>query len=337
MVKIPMLNTPTQTPPKVKRFTDEPLSVIIEHLVALRDETGADHVVELEVLDPDRCEATHFNGERVTIAGIDYLHRHYQTWLDLAQSLGYSLLTPRSAPELEPMIRLRMRVLGHRDWHSSSLPSGHAEKYGAESHFARLNKAEEPHFHQHLLTCARWVGLNEHTRVLSLGVNSGAELKLCLSALSLEQQAQLSEDQWVGIDHSASAIERARDLYNEPHFSWRVADLRALDDLSLGKFDLIICLNTLHSPLIDERQELKRWVSGHLHERGGIIISLPQSRYVETQQLYGDHGFHAAQLRPSKSLKMVTSMQRYLQQHRFEVHTRGKYTLFMSARRLEKR
>lgn len=316
----------------VMRFTAEPLDALIAHLSEPR---SPGEIIELEALDPDLHEATHFNGELVTLGGVTYRHRAYQAWMDLAQSLGYSFLTPHSSPQLSPLVRIRLRVMARQDWHAQSLPSGHPEKYGVESQFARLSKVEEPHFHQHLLECARWAGISDQTRVLSLGVNSGDELALCLSALSPAQREALPAGYWVGLDHSASAIERARERHLAPQLAWRVGDLRALDDLQLGVFDLILCLNTLHSPLIDERREIKRWVKEHLSPHGAIIISLPQSRYQGTHQLYGDHSFHSPYLKPSKNLKMISSIQRYLQQHRFEVNTRGKYTLFLVGKRVQ--
>ena len=317
----------------IPRFTDEPLSEIIQVLQGL---SLTQDMLEFEVLNPDLYEAHLFNGEEVMVFERAHRHRHYQTWLDLAQSLGHVFLTPQVDPELSPYIRLRFRRIGERGWHTSSLPSGHPEKYGAQSLFARLHKSEEPYFLKHFQESLRWIGVDTTTRILSLGVNSGDELALSVAHLEPNLRAVTPAGHWVGVDHSASAIESARQRYPQPQFEWVVGDLSELDALALGIFDLVICLNTLQSSLIDEQRELKRWVKSYLSERGALILSFPQSRYVGTQQLYGDHSFHTLYPKPSKTFKLLTSFQRYLQQHGFAVNIRGKYTLFLIAKKLVK-
>ena len=308
--------------------TSETMSDLMQLLTESRPR---DEAIILEVLNPDLFGDSHYNGERVEVAGITYLHRQLQTWFDLAQVTDHVLLTPQPSSESEHLLRLTFKPLRQSGWHQISRPSGDPEKYGSDSIFQRLKKSEEPFFWRDFHDALKWLGSSESGRVLSLGVNSGEELALC--AMSHPTQHEVSASQWVGVDHSASAIHLAQQRFFEAGFDWRVGDLRRLDELNVGRFDLIMCLNTLQSPQLDSYQEIKRWVKDHLTHQGSLLLSFPNSRYVGVHQRFGTWAEQAGRPELSKLYKQIVGIQRYLHQHRFDVRVMGKYTVFIAARR----
>ena len=109
-----------------------PLSDVIAHLRAAGGRT-----VELDVLDPDLGRGM-YAGEPLDHAGGVYRHRPFRVWVDLAERLGFRLLTPR--PLAPPLVRL---VFERLDRAARLRPdAGDAtEKYGASSEFTRISNA----------------------------------------------------------------------------------------------------------------------------------------------------------------------------------------------------
>lgn len=318
------------------KVTTERVDELIELLKSPRPE-GL--VFQLDVLDPDLFEASHYCGETVFFEGVEYIHRGLQAWLDLAEVSGHVLLTPRSSPRGAHLLRLSWRRLTTEGWHETGLSSGDPEKYGIDTPFHRIIKEEEPHFWVTFQDALRWVGIDSASRILSLGVNSGRELAACVApflSLSADPQSESGRSvsrQWVGVDHSSTAIEAAQSRYPDPRFDWRVGDLRELSSWDLPPFDLILCLNTLQSPNIDEYKEIKYWVKHQLTHQGALLISLPNSRYLGTHQRFGTYAEHRGRPEQSKLYKRIVGLQRYLHQHHFDVRITGKYTLFVCAKR----
>ena len=56
---------------------------------------------------------------------------------------------------------------------------------------------------------------------------------------------------FVGIDHSKTAIEYAEGLFEEKNVKFYAEDINYLDTLNLGKFNLLISIGTLQSPSIN--------------------------------------------------------------------------------------
>ncbi len=161
-------------------------------------------------------------------------------------------------------------------------------------------------------------------RVLDLGVNTGDEL-----ALLLALAPSLHDATFVGIDHSASAIARARERY--PAMQFHVADLSTLGALDLGRFDLVISIGTLHSPGIDDREVIRQIVQNHLAPDGAVIIGFPNCRYVDGEVEYGTRMKNFTQPELGLLVKDVAFYRKYLQQHHRKVYVTGKHYILVTA------
>jgi len=132
----------------------------------------------------------------------------------------------------------------------------------------------------------------------------------------------------VGIDHSASALDTARARF--PAFRFLEADLGALASLGLGTFDLVISLNTLQSPGVDDRAVLRQVVQHHLAPGGAVILGLPNSRYAGGEIAYGARMKNFRQPELGLLIKDVAFYRKYLQQHGRQVFVTGKHYVLVT-------
>lgn len=292
------------------RIDDAPLIDLLPRLRALRGTLQPGAILTLDAPDPD-LGADRFDGER----GPHGRHRSWAEWQRIATALRCALATPRLAGDGRVLVRLR--VLGADDWQAAA-PSGDREKYGAASPFARIDKFEQA---DHLVAFQRALGfvkLPASPRVLAVGAHLGGEL------VAIERLhgpcAEL-----VGLDHAPSAIAAAQAAHPDPPYRFALADLR--DPLTVGRFDLIVAINVLHSPALDGRAVLKRLIRTHLAADGRIILGLPNCRYQGVARRPG--GKVRGQL-----FRDVSAYRRYLNQHRFATLILGTSTVLIAGRRL---
>lgn len=275
--------------------------------------------------DPDRAGL--YEGEP-TPAG---RHRSLAGWVMLAEELGAVLLTPRPAGPGRVLLGLR-RLDRHASWQTGGAASGDPEKYGAASAFARIRKFEEPPFLHAFTRAIDFVDPAPGARILALGCNRGDELD-ALRRLRPDHRLDC-----VGVDHAASAIEQARRLH--PGMRFIAADLNRLDApplAAVGRFDLILALNVLHSPSVDGKAILQRLVAAHLTPAGAVIVGLPNVRYVDHTLSHGARvkGFSHPEL--SVLVRDAAYYRRYLARHRFRVMITGRHTLLVCGRPLPSR
>lgn len=311
--------------PDVAVFHDEPLLTILAH-VQDRLAAGAS-VVRLEVLDPDHGRGRHA-GERVTIAGVDHVHRPLRVWVDLAERLGLRLLTPRSATP--PRIELGFERLDPAaDWHTAAVADP-SEKYGASSSFARIAKLEDPDFVLDVADAVLRIGLHPAARVLEIGVNRGDALALlaaCVPGLA-------AHGDLVGLDHSRSALAVARSRFtgaNARFLAVDLADLSGLAALELGRFDLVMAIDTLHSSGLDDRALLRHIVQHCLAPSGAVLLGVPNCRYLDGEVMYGARMKNFRQPELGLVIKDVAFYRKYLQQHRRKVYVTGRHELLITA------
>jgi SAM-dependent methyltransferase len=275
------------------------------------------------VLDPDLGRGR-YAGELVEHAGAAHVHRPLRVWVDLAERLGLRLLTPRADPADPGLVRLCFERLDRRNrWDAEPAASADAaapERYGAASAYARIAKLEEPGFVIDLADALGRARLAPGARVLDLGVNTGDELALIARAAP--------GIELVGIDHSGSALAVARARF--PRFRFVEADLAALATLELGAFDLVISLNTLQSPGVDDREVLRRIVQHHLAPAGAVVLGLPNARYVDGELEYGARMKNFRQPELGLLIKDVAFYRKYLQQHGRQVFVTGKHTVLVT-------
>lgn len=291
----------------------QPLPALLADLRARRKAAPVGSILEIDAVDPDAFPS-HFDGEPTPLGRA----RSWAGWSEIAEVLDCALATPR--PLEAERICVRLRVLSAEGWHKQT-PSGDPEKYGAESTFSRVPKFEDPHL---LTAFERAIGFVKPTtgaRVLSVGCNQGAEL--VQTERLIGPCAAL-----IGIDHSASAIAVAQARYPQPPYAFHCADLR--DALQVEPVDLIIAINTLHSPTLDGSKILRRLVRDHLRPNGAVILGLPNSRFVGPHQRFG------TQVR-GQIFRDLAAHRRYFNQHRFNTLVVGKHTVLLAARKQPER
>ncbi len=302
-------------------FTDESM-LAVSGMLDKKLESRSDII--FEVLNPDLYSGS-YAGREVTINGKVYLYRSLRSWLDLAANLNCRMLTPKIATE--QTILLRFQKLETHSFHREN-PEERSEKYGTGSSFAAINKNEEPAFlaaYTHALGVAE---VKTRRRVLNLGVNRGDEFALIRELLPKESFEAI---EFVGIDHSESAINEARNRFNTPNMHFYSHDINDLDTLKLGRFDLIISIGTLQSPGINYKPFLMELVQNHLGNAGAIILGFPNSRWIDGEMVYGAKMRNYSESDLSLLLGDIDYAKRYLQQKKFSVRISGKEYIFLTA------
>lgn len=301
-----------------------PLVVLVEKLQSMLRPLPAGATITVEAPNPDLF-TDRYSGERITTDGDVLTYRDYRTWFDLAEGLGCALRTP--TPVSPSRIHLHLRKLDTQGWHSTSKPSGDAEKYGVDSTYSRTRRTEEPSLLLGLQHGLRQLALPTGATILALGANQGDELSL-IDALLVQRGTPAK--QLVGLDHSASAVARGRQRFSDPRYTFVCADLR--DPLPVGQFDLVMAIHVLHSPALDTSELLGRIVREHRTAEGGLMIGLPNSRHVDHRLRFGSHARHCAHPEQSVLIKQASHMRRMLQRRGFCVTLTGKHTLLLTAR-----
>jgi len=277
-----------------------------------------EHAPELrfEVLDPDLGRGR-YAGELVEHAGETYAHRPLRVWVDLAERLGLRLLVPRATTP--PLVELRFERLDRDARWAPPADVDATERYGAGSGFERLSKLEDPGFVIDLREALARVAPAPGARVLDLGCNTGDVLAL-VDALAPGMQL-------AGVDHSASALAVAARRF--PRAQLVLADLARLP-AELGRFDLVVCVGTLQSGALDDRNLVRRVVQDHLAPDGAVIFGWPNCRYVDGEVEYGARVKNLREPELGLVVKDLAFYRKYLQQHRRHVYVTGKHYLLVT-------
>jgi SAM-dependent methyltransferase len=297
------------------------VSTLLEVIASIQAQLAAGaEVVTLHVFDPDHGRGRH-SGEIVEFEGHVYVCRPWRVWVELADRLELRMCTPRLIEP--PLCELVFERLG-----AVARPSADPrERYGTSSEFSRIRKAEEPSFLLDFADALERVKARPDARILSLGVNAGDEL-----ALLLELQPSLRERaSFVGIDHSPSALARARERFAAPRHRFIEADLAMLASLELGRFDLVLALNVLQSPGVEDRALLRQLVQHQLGPTGALILALPNCRYRDGELIHGARMKNFSQPELSLLVSEVAFYRRYLHQHRRKVFVTGSHELLITA------
>lgn len=296
---------------------------MVELIADLRRRLAAgETTITLRVPDPDHSRGC-YAGERYERNGEVYVHRPLQVWLDLAERLDLRLRTPR--PLGDGSMELRLEPLAEDPGWRREGPQ--TERYGRESPFQRISKLEEPHLVADVADALDRLAPPDDARVLGLGINRGDEFKL----LCQLRPALAERGSFVGIDHSASALELARGRFSAAKATFIEADLDDLPTLEIGRFDLILAFGTLQSPGVGDRALLRHLVRDRLRAQGGLLIAMPNCRYVDGEQIYGARMRNFRRPDLSLLLKDSAFYRRYLNQHRHQVFVTGKYDLLLTA------
>ncbi len=293
----------------------------------LQNRLKTDSSVSFEVLDPDLGEG--YAGCVMTIEDKPYIYRGYKTWTDLAELLMCKMLTPKESSY--PLVTLRFQKLETQKSFHLDTQGPKEEKYGAESHFFEINKMEEPAFLYYYNQALTNVNIEKKTRILNLGINRGDEFEVIKNRLDTNKYQNM---EFVGIDHSKTAIEYAGRLFTEDNVQFYTEDINHLDTLNLGKFDLLISIGTLQSPSINFKPFFMSLVQNYIEKNGAIILGFPNSRWVGGEMIYGAKAPNYAMSEMSLLYNDVIFCKKYLQQHKYRVTLTGKQYVFLTATKI---
>ncbi len=271
--------------------------------------------LELEVPDPDSAPGHWLGALREDGAP----QRGWRAWLDLAELLRCRFHTP---------IRLGVDRLSLRLTRLGPEASFHGgdrgpERYAGASEFAAMRKLEHPGFLLPLLEALERTRPPDGGSVLVLGCHRGDEIA-ALGWLDPPPQGL----RVIGVDHAAEPLEEARRLH--PHARFELVDVNELPE-QLGSFDLVIAIDVMQGPAVDDKALLRRLVQHHLVPRGRLLLGVPNSRFRGGEVLLGARTRNYREPDLSLVVRDLAAYGRYLHQHGFVTHVGGRYDLLLSA------
>ncbi len=264
---------------------------------------------ELDVPDPDPGAAS---------PGVPTA-RTWRAWVDLAEHLGCRCHTPeRITPDL---VRVRYsRLEPEAAWHGEA---GDDERYHPDAPFAAVRKLEHPGFLVPLLDALERVRPPDGGRVLVLGCHRGDEIE----ALGWLDPPPAGLDV-VGVDRAAAVLEQARARF--PGARFVACDVNELP-LELGRFHLVVAIDVLQSPRVDDKAVLRGLVQRHLEAEAALLLGLPNSRFRGDEVVWGARTRNYRAVDLSLVVRDLAAYRRYLQQHGFVTHVGGRYDLLLGA------
>lgn len=295
-----------------------------EILPILQSSLKKDEMCTFMVLNPDISDT--YAGSNVEIEEKTYMYRGYKAWSDLAEILLCKMLTPK-------IIDTQHIQLTYVKLKTSSFHADHKEneKYGIDSHFSQIHKMEEPAFFYYYQQALKNVNVEKRTNILNLGINRGDEFEVIKKTLDTNEYEKLN---FVGIDHSKSAIAQAKRLFKENNVTFYATDINELDTLKLSTFDLLISIGTLQSPSIDYKPFLMHLVQQYLKKDSAIILGFPNSRWIGGELIYGAKAPNYSMNEMSLVCNDIMFAKKYLQQKKYRVTITGKYYLFLTATKI---
>lgn len=254
----------------------------------------------------------------------DNLFKSYKVLTNLAELLVCKMVTPEILPE--NMVRIGFKKLNtSNSFHNSNENSN--EKYGIHSVFATINKNGEPTFVVPYIHALKRTNITQKKRVLNLGINSGDEFILISQHFN-----DINEIEFVGVDYSKSAIEKAKERFSDKtNFQFYAHDINTLEELNLGKFDLIISIGTLQSSNLDFKLTFMNIIQNYLDKQGSLILGFPNCRWVDGEMIYGAKMPNYSFSEMTLLYKDVYFCKKYLQQKKFKVTLTGKEYVFLTA------
>jgi len=307
----------------MKSYHNYTLYKVIDELTLAIKQIEPHEKFSFGVTNPD-LSVSIYNGSRLLRKGEEYIYRGYKTWVDLAHTLGCRMLTPQVLSEELVTItyeKLNLDVSFHTKDVSVE------EKYGSESIFTQIHKNEEVSFLFYYKQALQNAKLQERKRVLNLGVNSGDEFEVMQKLLCKDDVKE-----FLGLDYCSSAIETANEKFqNDGRFSFLEADINRLNDLGIGKFDLIVSIGTLQSSNLSFNTTLMSIVQNQLKKDGAMILGFPNCRWIDGEMIYGARVKNYNFSEMGLLYKDVLFAKKYLQQKKFRVTLTGKDYIFLTA------
>jgi len=280
--------------------------------------------ITFKVINPDLVND--YAGNLVIFEKKSYIYRGLKVWSDLSEILHCKMLLPKMAQY--PLVTLSYKKLSNASFHHDIKDT---EKYGTNSHFSRIYKMEEPAFLYYYNQALQNVKISKRIDILNLGINRGDEFKVIKKSLENEVYKKLH---LVGIDHSKSAINQAKEIFTDTNTTFYAHDINKLDDLKLGRFDLLISIGTLQSPSIDFKPFFMNLIQNYMKKNSAIILGFPNSRWIGGEMLYGAKAPNYTMSEMSLLFNDVIFCKKYLQQKKYRVTLTGKHYIFLTATKI---
>ena len=302
-------------------FTTQPMQEI---LPLLQKQLLLNTSVSFTVLHPD-ISLESYAGELITIEHTTYIYRGLKAWIDLAELLQCKMSLPK---EIGQTITITYTKLHKSSFHHDIKER---EKYGITSIFAQIYKMEEPAFIYYYLQALQNVNITKRSKILNLGVNRGDEFTVIKNLIDIKSYNKLS---FTGIDYSQSAIKSAKEQFKENNVTFYTHDINEIENLGLGKFDLLISIGTLQSPSIPFKPFFMKLVQEYLKKDSAIILGFPNSRWIGGEMIYGAKAPNYAMSEMSLLFNDVMFCKKYLQQKKYRVTITGKHYIFLTATKI---
>lgn len=252
----------------------------------------------------------------------------FKAFVDLAQLFFMKLLTPIQTDR--DTIKLRFYKLNkNSSFHKAD--SKDTEKYGVDSEFFTIDKTKEFSFLYHYQKALQFINIDKKMKILNLGVNKADEFRVIKDLLP---DANFFQKEFIGIDYSNSIIDYAKEHFSYKNVDFISHDINKLDELDLGRFDLIISIGTLQSSNINFNTTFMSLYQNYLQKDGAIILGFPNCRWIDGEMIYGAKAPNYAFSEMSLVLKDIHFCKKYLQQKKYRVTITGKDYLFLTARKI---
>lgn len=250
----------------------------------------------------------------------------YKAFIDLAQIFFMKMLTPITEDKtvILKFVKLDEKSSFHKTGDSN-------EKYGVDSEFFSVDKTSQFSFLYHYQEALKFIHVNKKRRILNLGVNKGDEFKVIKDILTC---SEFESKEFVGIDYSQSAIEYAKNDFSDDNIEFYCHDINRLNELNIGKFDLIISIGTLQSSNINFNETFMNIYQNYLQKDGAMILGFPNCRWIDGEMVYGAKAPNYNFNEMSLVLKDIHFCKKYLQQKKYRVIVTGKDYLFLTARKI---
>ncbi|MDY0117195.1 MAG: class I SAM-dependent methyltransferase, partial [Sulfurimonadaceae bacterium] len=245
----------------------------------------------------------------------EVLRYGYSSFIDIAQLHQLQFLTP-IANGHEVTLGFR-KLNSETSFHNESEGN---EKYGANSTFFTIEKNNKFSFLYNYQKALQFCGVKRKKRILNLGVNRADEFVVIEELLKNE----IGNIEFVGVDYSASAIEVAKQRFPHENFHFYAHDIKELQTLDIGRFDLIISIGTLQSSNLNFNATLMDIYQNLLAENGSMILGFPNCRWIDGEMIYGAKTPNYSFSEMGLLVKDIHFCKKYLQQKKYRVLISGK-------------
>jgi hypothetical protein len=256
-------------------------------------------------------------------------HIGYKAWVSLAELNYCKMLTPTVISKSEICLSFK-KLNNHDSFHTDKIMHKE-EKYGTESKFFNINKNEEPTFLYAYKKALESVKISQRKQILNLGINKADEFELIRNIV---EENIFNSINFIGVDHSASALNFAKKRFNGKNMKFYKKDINKISELKLEKSDLIISIGTLQSPSINYKPFLMSLVQEHLTKDGAFILGFPNSRWIDSELIYGAKAPNYNYSEMSLLFNDVIFAKKYLQQKKFRVTITGREYIFLTATKI---